>query len=124
MPLRCGLDQTGTTHTAAGTYNADPWTFTDVSGNYNNTSGTVNDKINKANANCSSIAGYTVTYDGNSHTATGNCNGVDGTTHLTRLDKRSSEHTSPGNFKCRPLTYTDVTCNYNNTACIVNDNIK
>ena len=60
-----GLDLSGTTHTNAGDYLADPWTFTDVTGNYNDTSGTVHDKIDKANADCSSISGYRVTYDGN-----------------------------------------------------------
>ncbi len=41
-------DLSGTTHTAAGTYGTDPWTFTDVSGNYNNDSGTVADTISAA----------------------------------------------------------------------------
>jgi len=40
-----GLDLSGTTHTAAGTYASDPWTFTDVTGNYNNANGTVGDSI-------------------------------------------------------------------------------
>lgn len=39
-----GLDLTQTTHKFPGTW-SDPWTFTDVTGNYNNTSGTVADKI-------------------------------------------------------------------------------
>jgi hypothetical protein len=39
-----GLDLSGTTHTDAGTY-TDPWTFTDVTGNYNNANGTVFDRI-------------------------------------------------------------------------------
>jgi hypothetical protein len=39
-----GLDLSGTTHTLVGNY-TDNWTFTDVTGNYNNTSGTVNDVI-------------------------------------------------------------------------------
>jgi hypothetical protein len=56
-----GLDLSATTHTAAGDYPGDPWTFTDVSGNYNDTSGTVDDSIAKANADCSSITGYSVT---------------------------------------------------------------
>jgi hypothetical protein len=30
-------------------YEKDPWTFTDVTGNYNNTSGTVDDNIDKVN---------------------------------------------------------------------------
>src|SRR2546423_5667292 len=124
MPLRCGLDQTGTTHTAAGTYNADPWTFTDVSGNYNNTSGTVNDKINRADADCSSLAGYTVTYDGASHTASGSCKGVDGTTVLAGLDKSGTTHTAAGTYNADPWTFTDVSGNYNDTAGTVNDKIN
>jgi hypothetical protein len=40
----------GTTHTAAGSYATDAWTFTDVTGNYNDASGTVSDSIAKANA--------------------------------------------------------------------------
>ncbi len=44
-----GLDLSGTTHTNASNY-TDTWMFTDVTGNYNNDSGTVNDVIGKANA--------------------------------------------------------------------------
>ena len=43
--LLSGLNLTATTHTVVGTY-TDPWTFTDVTGNYNNVSGTVVDSIN------------------------------------------------------------------------------
>ena len=39
-----GLDLSGTTHTSAGNYN-DTWTFTDVTGNYNNATGAVTDLI-------------------------------------------------------------------------------
>jgi Domain of unknown function (DUF5011) len=70
-----GLDLSNTTHTNAGSYN-DPWTFTDVSGNYNNTSGSVNDQIARADAVCT-INGYSGTYDGAAHGATGSCAGVD-----------------------------------------------
>ncbi len=41
------LTLTGTTHTSAGTYNGDAWSFAG-NGNYNATSGTVNDSIAKA----------------------------------------------------------------------------
>jgi hypothetical protein len=40
-----GLNLNGTTHTNPGDYPTDPWTFTDVTGNYNNASGTVHDGI-------------------------------------------------------------------------------
>src|SRR6185436_4856230 len=58
-----------TTHTAAGTYNADSWTFTGTA-NYNNIAATtITDTINKATA-VVVVTPYTVTYDGNAHTAT------------------------------------------------------
>ncbi len=43
--LTSELNLSGTTHSAVGTYN-DTWTFTDSTGNYNSTSGTVTDIIN------------------------------------------------------------------------------
>ena len=42
-----GLDLGGTAHTNAGSY-PDTWTFTDVTGNYNDANGTVNNAIAKA----------------------------------------------------------------------------
>ena len=41
------VDVSGTTHTNAGTYNADPWSFTGTA-NYEDQNGTVNDCIDKA----------------------------------------------------------------------------
>jgi Ca2+-binding RTX toxin-like protein len=46
--LASDLNLTGTTHTNAGTYSTDSWTFTDPTGNYQSASGTVNDVINQA----------------------------------------------------------------------------
>jgi hypothetical protein len=43
-----GLSVSGTAHTGAGDYPSDPWTFTDSTGNYNSTSGTVHDSIGQA----------------------------------------------------------------------------
>jgi len=40
-----GLDLSSTTHTDIGTYVDDPWAFTDLGGNYNNTNGNVNNEI-------------------------------------------------------------------------------
>ena len=40
-----GLDLSGTTHMDIGAYPGDPWTFTDVTGNYNDLAGTVDDEI-------------------------------------------------------------------------------
>ncbi len=58
-----GLNLNGTTHTNAGTYNGDGWTFTDVTGNYANASGTVNDSISQAALTITATAN-TKTYDG------------------------------------------------------------
>jgi hypothetical protein len=46
--LSADLSLSATTHTAAGTYPADAWSFHDASGNYLDASGTVNDTIGKA----------------------------------------------------------------------------
>src|SRR4029077_3993382 len=69
-----------TTHTNAGTYASDSWSFTGAA-NYNNiASTTITDIINKANATVV-VTPYTVTYDGQSHTATvASITGVNGET--------------------------------------------
>ncbi|MBV9437103.1 MAG: Ig-like domain repeat protein, partial [Acidobacteria bacterium] len=48
VDLSSELSLTSTTHTPAGNYN-DSWTFTDTTGNYNNTSGPVTDVISRTN---------------------------------------------------------------------------
>jgi sugar lactone lactonase YvrE len=53
---------TGTSHTNAGTYNNDPWTFSDSSGNYNAASGSVNDSIAKATATVNWATPAAITY--------------------------------------------------------------
>ena len=68
------IDVSATTHTNAGTYNNDPWTFTGGP-NYNDQSGTVNDIINKADATVV-VNGYTGVYDAAAHGATGSAHGV------------------------------------------------
>jgi hypothetical protein len=57
-----GLDLSGTTHTAAGTY-ADAWHFTDAAGNYVSATDTVADIIKKADATIS-LAPLAQSYDG------------------------------------------------------------
>jgi|GEM_PF-2948394 len=42
-----GLDLSATTHKSAGDYLTDPWSFTDVTGNYNDKNDTVHDQIGK-----------------------------------------------------------------------------
>jgi hypothetical protein len=70
------LTLSGTTHTNAGTYNGDAWSFAGGT-NYNDANGTVNDKITKADATVS-VTGYTGVYDAVSHGATGTATGVNG----------------------------------------------
>jgi len=68
------LDLTGTTHTDAGDYPSDPWTFAGNI-NYNSTSGTVHDQIDKATPTIS-ITGGPFAYDGNQHAADVSVKGV------------------------------------------------
>ena len=76
------VNVTKTTHTDAGTYNSDAWSFTGTA-NYNNQSGTVNDNIGKADATFT-VTAYSVTYNGNPHTATvSTITGVNGETGAT-----------------------------------------
>src|SRR5438270_9923231 len=66
-----GLDLSHTTHTNAGTYNTDYWSFSDSTGNYNNIGNTIiTDHIAKADATIMDTP-YDVTYDGDEHTANG-----------------------------------------------------
>jgi hypothetical protein len=56
VDLGAELSLSNTAHTNFGTYNADGWTFTDTSGNYNNASGALTDIITAAPATVSAIA--------------------------------------------------------------------
>ena len=91
-----GLDLSATSHNLPGDYPGDAWTFTDVTGNYNNTNGTVHDSIARAEATCT-VTAYTVTYDGSSHTATGSCTGV-WDEILSGLDLSATTHTEAGDY--------------------------
>ncbi len=117
-----GLNLSGTTHTNAGTYNNDAWTFTDGTGNYTNANGTVNDVINKAAATIN-VTPYSVTYDGNPHTATGTATGAKGET-LSGLSLSGTAHTTAGTYNNDPWTFTDGTANYTNASGTVNDVIN
>ena len=118
-----GLSVTGTAHTAAGSYDTDPWRFTDTTGNYQNTTGTVTDAIGKASATCS-ITGYSVKYDTMAHTATGACTGVDGTTPLAGLNLTGTTHTAAGSYTADPWSFTDTSGNYENNSGTVTDAIS
>jgi hypothetical protein len=90
--------------------------------NHTGSSSSVNFSINKANPTCT-ISGYTVTYDGSSHTASGSCTGVGGSS-LSGLDKSATTHTAPGTYNNDAWTFTDSAGNYNNTSGTINDQIN
>src|SRR6185437_15649790 len=79
VDLSADLVLTGTTHSAAGDYPNDGWTFTDPSGNYNPASGSVHDVINQVQVTIV-MSNLTQTYDGLpkavSYTAVPNMGGV------------------------------------------------
>ena len=105
--------------TNAGTY-ADSWVFSDTTGNYNNSSGTITDAIAKANANIS-VIGYNTFYNAAPHAATGAVYGVNGTT-MSGLNLGGTVHTNVGTY-ADVWTFTDTTGNYNNASGTVVDTI-
>lgn len=71
-----GLDLSGTVHKNAGVYNNDIWTFTDITGNYNNASGTINNIINQKALSITAsdqfkCFGEIFTFDGDEFTSSG-----------------------------------------------------
>ncbi|MBS0267328.1 MAG: Ig-like domain repeat protein [Planctomycetes bacterium] len=106
-----------TTHTNAGTYASDTWSFTGGA-NYNSiASQTISDSIGKASATII-IAPYNVNYDGNPHTATivsiAGANGETGAS-VGSVNVSSTTHTNPGNYSSDTWTFTG-TANYNNIS--------
>jgi hypothetical protein len=121
--LAADLTLSGTTHTSAGTYATDGWSFTDPNGNYANASGTVSDKINQANATIN-VTPYTVTYDGNAHTATGTATGVGGINLAADLTLSGTTHTSAGTYATDGWSFTDPNGNYANASGTITDTIN
>src|SRR5207302_10728756 len=114
--LSADLDLSQTTHTNAGTYSSDFWTFTDPTGNYTNVAATtISDTINKASATIN-VTPYTVTYDATAHTATGTVTGVGGVNLSADLDLSQTTHTNAGTYGSDFWTFTDPTGNYTNVA--------
>jgi hypothetical protein len=80
--------------------------------------------INKANA-IISVTPYSVTYDGNPHTATGTATGVGGVDLSSELDLSYTTHTSAGTYSSDYWTFTDAAGNYNNVpATTITDQIN
>ena len=105
------MDLSQTTHVDAGNY-TDPWTFTDITGNYNDASGTINDIIRKIDANCF-IDGWSGDYDGLPHEATGYCTGLANVDLSDGLDLGASFTDAPGGTA--NWTFTGGT-NYNDQS--------
>ncbi len=115
-----GLDLSNTNHLNAGTY-TDPWFFIDTTGNYHDQNGSIEDVIGEADAICQ-IEPYDVIYDGEAHTATGLCSGVNGQP-LSGLDLDATIHTNAGSYS-DPWTFTDQTGNYNDLSGTIDDLIN
>jgi hypothetical protein len=96
------------TNVPGGTAN---WSFSGGT-NYNDANGSVAISISKADATID-VDGYSGTYDGAAHGATGSATGVLGES-LSGLDLGSSFTNVPGGTA--NWTFTDVTGNYNNDA--------
>ncbi len=111
-PIVGTVNLSRTTHTNAGTYTFDQWTFS--SPNYNARSGTVRNVINKANATVT-VTPYNVPYDGLPHTATASIAGVNGETgsRVGTVNLSRTTHTNLGTYATDTWSFTG-TPNYNN----------
>src|SRR5512141_592031 len=107
------VDVSNTAHTNAGTYASDSWSFSGA--NYNNiASTTITDTIYKATATVV-VTQYTVTYDGQPHTATvASITGVNGETGATvgTVDVSNTAHTNAGTYASDSWSFSGA--NYNN----------
>ncbi len=120
--LSADLNLIATTHTNAGTYNGDAWTFHDPNGNYADTSGTVNDSIGQATV-AISVTGYSVTYDATAYSATGTATGVGGSDLMADLDLSATAHTNADTYT-DSWTFHDPNSNYADATGTVSDTIN
>jgi hypothetical protein len=124
-----GLVLTGTTHTDAGDYATDAWSFSHAG--YASQNGIVHDVIAQATADCT-VTPYSVTFDGIAHTATGFCTplvavapiGLDlsGPAAVAALDGlvlSGTTHTDVGDYPEDPWTFSNP--NFANPGGTVHD---
>jgi hypothetical protein len=95
------------------------WTFTDVTGNYNDDSGSVSIVINKVNASID-VTAYNVTFDSNAHTATGTATGVKAEDLSSLLNLTGTTHTAVGDYPSDSWSFAGNT-NYNSDSGTVHD---
>src|SRR5205823_6103848 len=111
------VDVSNTTHTSAGTYATDSWSFTGTA-NYNDIAAkTITDAISKADATVvvTPYTSPTTTYDGTPHTATiTSITGVNGETGATvgTVDVSHTTHTPAGTYASDYWFFTGM-ANYN-----------
>src|SRR5439155_2710980 len=110
----------GTTHTNAGTYNNDPWSFSGGT-NYYDATGSVNDSIAKATA-VITVTKYNVTYNGLPHTATGTATGFDagGAALGTSFNLSGTTHTTADTYTGDAWSFSGGT-NYNDASGTLDD---
>ncbi len=121
--LTADLILSGSTHTNAGTYAGDAWSFADPSGNYASASGTVSDTISKAKATIN-VTPYTVTYDSTAHTATATATGIGGVNLIAGLTLSGTTHTDAGTYAGDAWSFADPSGNYANANGTVSDTIN
>jgi hypothetical protein len=79
--------------------------------------------INQANATIN-VTPYTVTYDGNSHTATGTATGVGSVNLAADLTLSGTAHTGAGTYATDAWSFNDPNGNYANANGTVSDKIN
>lgn len=115
-----GLDLSGTTHTNAGNYINDPWIFADITGNYNDASGTVDNLITQKDLTITALDqakcfGEIFTFDGTEFSSVGLVNAETiGTVTLT--SSGSAAGAVAGNYTIIPSNATGGTFNPLNYA--------
>ncbi len=123
IDLSAYLTLTATTHTNAGQYAGDVWTFHDPSGIYPDASGTVTDSIAKADA-VIAITPYSVVFDGNAHSAQGSATGVGNANLNSSLMLAGTTHTNPGIYNGDAWSFHDNAGNFSDASGTVNDLIS
>jgi hypothetical protein len=118
--LTAGLNLTGTTHTNAGDYPSDTWSFSGGT-NYNDANGIVHDIIDKANATIV-VTAYSVPYNGSPHTATGKATGVNSVDLSAGLTLTGTTHTNAGDYPTDGWSFSGG-INYNDANGTIHDQI-
>jgi hypothetical protein len=121
VDLSGDLTLSGTTHTNAGTYVGDVWSFSGGM-NYNDASGTVDNSIAKRTATIT-ITPYHSSFDGILHSASATATGVGNVDLISSLDLTGTRHTNAGLYNNDPWSFHDVTGNYLDASGAINNSI-